>query len=89
MKKTYILFLTVIIFLAACQKEENSRSDSFGEGSGAFRLEQPSVQSEKEIPVIVTKGSLVWNLPHFRFGSISRVQMVHIRNIRVLFLIRL
>ena len=57
MKKTYILFLTVIIFLAACQKEENSRSDSFGEGSGAFRLEQPSVQSEKEIPVIVTKGS--------------------------------
>lgn len=58
MKKTYISFLTVVLFLlAACQKEENSRSDSFGEGSGAFRLEQPSVQSETEIPVIVTKGS--------------------------------
>lgn len=58
MKKTYILFLTVILsLLAACQKEENSRSDNFGEGSGALRLEQPAVQSETEIPVIVTKGT--------------------------------
>ena len=76
MKKTYILFLTVILsLLAACQKEENSRSDNFGEGSGALRLEQPAVLSKTEI--------------HSRFGSINRVQMVHIRNIRVLFLIRL
>ena len=54
MKKTYILFLTVILsLLAACQKEENSRSDNFGEGSGALRLEQPAVLSKTEIPVIV------------------------------------
>ena len=80
MKKTYILFLTVILsLLAACQKEENSRSDNFGEGSGALRLEQPAVLSKTEIPVRI----------HSRFGSINRVQMVHIRNIRVLFLIRL
>lgn len=58
MKKTYILLLTVFLFLlVACQKEENSRGNSFGEGSGAFRLEQPSIQSETEIPVIVTKGA--------------------------------
>lgn len=58
MKKTYILFLTVILsLLAACQKEENSRSDNFGEGSGALRLEQPAVLSKTEIPVIVMKGA--------------------------------
>ena len=56
MKKTYILLISILTLFSACQKEARI-DDGFGEGSGAFRLEQPSVQSEKEIPVIVTKGS--------------------------------
>ena len=57
MKKTYILLISILTFFSACQKEAGV-DDSFSEGSGAFRLEQPSVQSETEIPVIVTKGAL-------------------------------
>ena len=57
MKKTYILLISILTLFSACQKEARI-DDGFGEGSGAFRLEQPSVQSEKEIPVIVTKGSV-------------------------------
>ena len=56
MKKTYILLISILTFFSACQKEAGV-DDSFSEGSGAFRLEQPSVQSETEIPVIVTKGA--------------------------------
>lgn len=56
MKKTYILLISILTFFSACQKDAGI-DNGFGEGSGAFRLEQPSVQSETEIPVIVTKGS--------------------------------
>lgn len=56
MKKTYILLISILTFFSACQREAGI-DDGFGEGSGAFRLEQPFVQSETEIPVIVTKGS--------------------------------
>ena len=79
MKKTYILLISILTFFSACQKDAGI-DNGFGKGSGAFRLEKPSVQSETEIPVIVTKVLLVWNLPHFRSGSINRVRMVHIRN---------
>lgn len=56
MKKTYILLISILTFFSACQKDAGI-DNGFGKGSGAFRLEKPSVQSETEIPVIVTKGA--------------------------------
>ncbi len=56
MKKTYILLISILTFFSACQKDAGI-DNGFGEGFGAFRLEKPSVQSETEIPVIVTKGA--------------------------------
>ncbi len=56
MKKTYILLISILTLFSACRKEAGM-DDGFGEGTGALRLERPSVQSETEIPVIVTKGS--------------------------------
>lgn len=55
MKKTYILLFSLLSILSACQKDEETIWES--DGAGALRLELPALQSESEIPVIVTKGT--------------------------------
>ena len=55
MKHLYLFITVSALLLSACE-EERLPGESFDGGTGGLRLEQPEMQSETDIPVIVTRS---------------------------------
>ena len=55
MKHLYFFMTVSALLLSACE-EERLPAESWADGTGGLRLEQPEMQSETDIPVIVTRS---------------------------------
>ena len=55
MKHLYVFITASALLLSACG-EERLPGEGFDTGTGGLRLEQPEMQSETDIPVIVTRS---------------------------------
>lgn len=55
MKHLYFFMTVSALLLSACE-EERLPAESWADGTGGLRLEQPEMQSETDIPVIVTRN---------------------------------
>ena len=55
MKHLYVFITVSALLLSACE-EERLPAESWADGTGGLRLEQPEMQSETDIPIIVTRS---------------------------------